>query len=336
MTQHNGFGASETTHLEEIAAILGLLEASGIALVTIDSALAVSAWSAAAKLLFGWRHKEISGRKISLLAPDGSLEGPLASARDVLARRFESSCQTKEGKKILVDVCACALPGQIQRHLLMIKDLTELKFLEHAFLDAAEREQRRIGQEMHDHLCQHILGAAFAVKALAGELDREGSRHASQLHDLARLVNEAVTQVRDISRGLHPVELESGGLPMALRGLAGRVSHKVPCEFRYHEDASIENSDPALHAYRIAQEAVVHALHETGATKISIRLSEKDGSIRLEITDDGAKQGPLTIDPDHLASKTLHYRAQAIHGDLRVKFRSRIGTHITCTFPRAS
>ena len=73
---------------------------------------------------------------------------------------------------------------------------------------------------MHDYLCQHILGAAFAVKALAGDLDREGSRHAGQLHDLARLVNEAVTQVRDISRGLHPVELESGGLPAALQGLA--------------------------------------------------------------------------------------------------------------------
>ena len=267
MTQHNGFGATEAIRAEEGAAILGLLEASHIALVSIDSALEVSAWSAAANRLFGWDQKEITGRRLSLLAPDGSLEGPLASARDALAKRFESSCQTKEGKKILVDVCACVLPGQIQRHLLMIKDLTELKFLEHAFLDAAEREQRRIGQEMHDHLCQHILGAAFAVKALAGELDREGSRHARQLHDLARLVNEAVTQVRDISRGLNPVELEFGGLPMALRGLAVRVSHKVPCEFSSQEDASIENSDPALHAYRIAQEAVVHALQETGATR---------------------------------------------------------------------
>ena len=66
------------------------------------------------------------------------------------------------------------------------------------FLDAADREQRRIGKEMHDHLCQQILGAAFAVKALAGDLGREGSRHAEQLHELARMVNETVAQVRDI------------------------------------------------------------------------------------------------------------------------------------------
>lgn len=336
MTHDNGFGATEATRLEESTAILALLEASQIALVTVDSAHELASWSAAAKRIFGWEQKEIIGRRLSLLAPDGNLEGALASDRELWAKHFEVSCKTKGGKPVLVDIWACKIPAQTQRHLLMIRDLTEVKFLEHAFLDAAEREQRRIGQEMHDHLCQHILGAAFAVKALAGDLDREGSRHAGQLHDLARLVNEAVTHVRDISRGLHPVELESGGLPAALRGLAGRVSHMVPCEFSCEENASVENSDPALHAYRIAQEAVVHALHETGATKISIRLSERGGSIRLEIADDGMKEGPLTTDPNHLASKTLRYRAQAVHGRLRVKFHSRLGTHIACTFPQTS
>ncbi len=336
MTHDNGFGATEATRLEESVAIRGLLEASQIALISVDSALEVASWSAAAKLIFGWDEKEVIGRRISLLAPDGRLEDALRLERDPRAKHFESSCRTKGGNSVLVDVWVCPIPASDQRRLLMIRDVTELKFLEHAFLDAAEREQRRIGQEMHDSLCQHILGAAFAVKALAGDLDREGSRHAGQLHDVARLVNESVTQVRDISRGLHPVELKSGGLPAALRRLAGRVSHMVPCECRCEENACIENSDPALHAYRIAQEAVVHALQDTGATKISIRLSERGGSIRLEIADDGTKEGPLTTDPNHLASKTLWYRAQAIHGHLRAKFHSRVGTHITCTFPHPS
>ena len=74
-------------------------------------------------------------------------------------------------------------------------------------------------------------------------------------------------------------------------------------------------------------------MQETGACRISIRLSEKGGSIRLEIADDGMKEGPLTTDPDDLASKTLRYRAQAIHGQLRVKFHSRVGTQVACTFP---
>ncbi|HEY5705514.1 MAG TPA: histidine kinase [Terrimicrobiaceae bacterium] len=334
MTPEHTFDARETERFEESRAIHCLLEVSGIAVITLNSAREITSWSAAAERIFGWNQKETMGRRMSsLLAPDGSVEGFLASVPDSQGKHFESACRTKKGQTVLAEIWSHTIPASDSRQLLLIRDVTELKFLQHAFLDAAEREQRRIGREMHDYLCQHILGAAFAVKALASDLDREGSRHAGELHNLARLVNEAVTQVRDISRGLHPVELDFGGLPAALQGLASRVSHAVPCEFHCDDNAPVGTSDPVLHAYRIAQEAVTHALEETGATKISIRLSEKDGSMRLDIADDGTKEGPLTNDPDHLSSKTLRYRAQAIHGRLRVKFHRRVGTHVTCTFP---
>jgi PAS domain S-box-containing protein len=337
MSSEDGFGfdTKEAIGLEEWLGILGSLEASGTALIAVGSALEVTSWSPAAELIFGWKTEEIVKCGISLLAPKGGFERPLAVS-NAQGANFECSCRTKEGKSIWVNVWACPIPPAGGRRFLMIRDVSELKFLEHAFLVAAEREQQRIGHEMHDHLCQHLLGAAFAVKALASDLDREGSRHAGQLHELARLVNEAVTQVRDISRGLNPLELESGELPAALQGLATRVSRTVPCEFHYGRNAPLEHSDAALHAYRMAQEAVVHALQETGATKISIRLSEKSGSVRLEIADDGKKEGPMTADPDSFGSKALHYRAQAIHGQLRANFRAGAGTQIVCTFPRTS
>jgi two-component system, LuxR family, sensor kinase FixL len=336
MSPENGFDTREAIGLDEWEAMLGLLEASGTALIGVDSALEVTLWSPAGEVIFGWKTEEIVGCGISLLAPKGEFERSLTRLDNTQARDFECSCRTKGGKTILVNVWASPLAAGTGRRLLMIRDVSELRFLERAFLSAAEREQQRIGREMHDYLCQHLLGAAFAVKALAGDLDREGSRHADQLHQLARLVNEAVTQVRDISRGLNPVELESGGLPAALQGLAARVSRSVPCEFHCEKNAPVGNSDPALHAYRVAQEAVAHALQETGATKISIHLSGKSGSIRMEIADDGMKEGSLTADPNSFGSKALHYRAQAIHGQLRAKFQGGIGTHITCTFPCAS
>jgi PAS domain S-box-containing protein len=334
MSPENGFGTKEAMGLEECEAILGLLQESQTAMITVDSMLEVSSWSAAAEVIFGWKAEEIVGRGISLLDPTGELQRILALPRGA---HCECSCRTKGGKTIPVKISACPIPATSGRRLLlMIRDVTEMKFLEEAFLSAAEREQQRIGKEMHDHLCQHLLGAAFAVKALASDLDREGSRHAAELHDLARLVNEAVTQVREMSRGLHPAELEFGGLPAALRGLATRVSRTVPCEFRCENNASVENSDPALHAYRMAQEVVAHALQETGATKISIRLSERGGSIRLEIADDGVKEGPLTADQNSFGLKALRYRAQAINGLLRAKFHGGVGTQVTCTFPRTS
>ena len=156
-----------------------------------------------------------------------------------------------------------------------------------------------------------------------------------QLHDLARLVNEAVTQVRDISRGLHPVELECGRTAVprsgALRaGLATRFHASLAAKKIVMDETPIQRYMPI----GLPKKPCFTRCTRTGATKISIRLSEKDGSIRLEITDDGAKEGPLTNDPNDLASKTLQYRAQAIHGELSRQISQRIGTHITCTFPQ--
>lgn len=210
--------------------------------------------------------------------------------------------------------------------------LEEKKFLERALLDAAEREQRRIGQELHDHLCQHLLGAAFAAKALAGAMDREQSRLAPQLHDLARLINDAVTQVRDISRGLHPVELDAAGLMSALQELANRASHSVPCEFCCKADVLVSEPAVALNAYRIAQEIVSGAL-QSGASRIFLSLTRKGDSICLHVSDDGKIEGELTADPSGTVAKILHYRSQAMAGELIMAFQPGSGTSVTCTFP---
>ena len=328
-------GANGRGTLEPRDVLLPLLAASGNGLLTVNPAHEVTSWEGAAELIFGWPAKDILGRKIEVLFPKAGLEKLFIQSEDSKETRLELTCRTRNGKTKAVEVWSRATEASQQRHLLMVRDVTELKFLEHAFLDAAGREQRRIGREMHDHLSQHILGAAFAVKALAADLDREGSRHAGQLHDLARLVNEAVVQVRDISHGFYPAELERG-LPAALQRLAVRINQFIPCEFRCDTNSAVEPFDLVLQAYRIARETADHAIHETGATKISIRLSGRGGFARLSITDDGPNEGPLTRYPDHLVSKTLLYCAKAVQGRLRVKFHGGVGTSITCTFPESS
>ena len=150
------------------------------------------------------------------------------------------------------------------------------------------------------------------------------------------MVNETVSQVRDISRTLHPVELESGELQSAIQGLVDRMKQTIPCECHCLDEMPRASAHAALHAYRIIQETILHALHHTGATKVSVRLSSKGGLLRMEIFDNGAKEGPLTADSNHIASKTLRYRAKAIRGQLRLKFHSGVGTNVACTFPQTS
>jgi PAS domain S-box-containing protein len=336
MTSANTVTSVEPMGSPETEALCALLDAGRIALVEVNGKRQVSRWSAAAERIFGWREGEIIRRSIALLAANKNLEDCLVTVSDHGVSQCEVLCRAKNGAILPVEIWALRIRGENRRVLLAISDASESQFLEHAFLDAADREQRRIGKEMHDHLCQQILGAAFAVKALAGDLDREGSRHAEQLHELARMVNETVSQVRDISRTLHPVELESGELQSAIQGLADRIKHALPCEFHCLGEVPRPNAQSALHAYRIVHETILHALHHTGATKVSIRLSAKGDSLRIEIFDNGTKEGPLTADVNHIASKTLRYRAKAIRGQLRLKFHSGVGTSVGCTFPQTS
>lgn len=310
-------------------ALLALLQASSLACITTDSSRRVTTCNAGAEVLLGRKAVDVVDQPLSQVLPDAAAE---ITGNTTDLGHADVSIEKKNGETVKVEIWSSSLPAQAG-HLLLLHNITEKKFLENALLEAADREQRRIGQDLHDHLCQHLLGAAFSAKALAGALDREESRHATQLHDLARLINDAVSQVRDISRGLHPVELDAAGLMSALQELANRAKAMVPCVFRCEGHVLVKNTNAALNAYRIAQEAVTAALQQTGATKIQISLSQTGDSIRLEISDDGKKQSELTADPAGIAPQTLQYRSRAMHGLLSMDFRSDRGTQITCLFP---
>lgn len=308
------------------------LQASPLAFVVSDGRQ-ILRWNAGAEALLGWKAAEMLNQPLSrIFAEDGppGLEASGLARTDVSLRR-------KDGETVNAEIWSSTLPGgsssQTGGQVLLLQDVTERKFLENALLEAAEREQRRIGQELHDHLCQHLLGAAFAAKALAGALDRENSHHAAQLHDLARLINDAVSQVRDISRGLHPVEFDAAGLMSALQELANRAGAMAKCTFRCERNVFVKNTTDALNAYRIAQAAVASALQQTGARHIEIALFPSGDSVCLQISDDGEKEGELTSNPAGIAARTLHYRARAMRGSLSLDFQPRKGTHVTCLFP---
>lgn len=308
--------------------LLALLESSAQACIQSDAAGAIRYWSATAESAFGWKAREVLGQPAVSLFCDETAGQELLTAGGGEAR-----LRVKDGGRLEARIWTTPLGEENdQSRLILVLDNTETKFLERALLEAAEREQRRIGQDLHDHLCQHLLGAAFSAKALAGALDREKSPHARQLHDLARLINDAVSQARDISRGLHPVELDSAGLMAALQDLATRAGHTVPSQFRCDKDVLVKDPAVALNAYRIAQEAVAEAL-QSGAKKISISLARRGQFICLRITNDGPREGELTSQPAGTAARTLHYRAQAMSADLSMTFQSGVGTTINCQFP---
>ena len=190
--------------------------------------------------------------------------------------------------------------------------VNEREFLERAFLESAERESRRIGQELHDHLCQLLLGAAFSAKALAHSLD-PASPAAGEAEALARLINSAVVQMREIVRGLDPADLDAGGLREALQKLA----QNPRCRLEAARPVSLPDAATARHLFRIAQEAVANALQHAGAREIVLRLSEDGQAVHLEIADDGTGFDPASTSSRGLGVAMMKIRARAVGGTLR-------------------
>jgi signal transduction histidine kinase len=212
----------------------------------------------------------------------------------------------------------------------------EREFLMGALLEVAERENRRIGQELHDHLCQVLLGAAFAAKAVALNVP-PGSPAAAELGDLVRLISSAAQQTRDIARSLHPIEMDSAGLAAALQQLVATPHAGFVCRLECPEFVVLPDSATALHLYRIASEAVANAVQHSGGAEIVVRLTADKQGIHLRITDDGRGfegQLPPLNGRTGLGLALMKYRAEAIGGDLRFDTRDRRGTSVTCSVPK--
>jgi signal transduction histidine kinase len=141
-------------------------------------------------------------------------------------------------------------------------------------------------------------------------------------------------QTRDIARGLNPVELDSSGLMAALQELARRPHSGTSCRLECRHPVLFPDAEAALHAYRIAQEAVANATKHAAAREIVVRLSEDEQSVFLQIADDGVG---FTRTPDSargLGLESMKYRAHAMGGRIWFDTPSGGGTSVTCALPK--
>jgi PAS domain S-box-containing protein len=203
--------------------------------------------------------------------------------------------------------------------------------LEQQILEISDGEQARIGQDIHDGLCQQLIGLAFSANSLQQSLSVQGRPEAAVAGKIVHLLDEAITESRSVCRGLYPVRLETEGLVPALEELARTTTERfnLECVCEAESRRLHCNIATATHLYRIAQEAVNNAVKHSGARCISIRLSGPEGSIELKIKDDG--RGLPTAAERH-AGMGLHimdYRARRIGGVLKISGNGN-GTVVEC------
>ena len=206
---------------------------------------------------------------------------------------------------------------------------SERSRLERQLIDHTEREQRRIGRDLHDGLGQHLTALEMMTHALVGRLKSEAPGLVAQAQEISRHIRQTITNTRQLSHGLSPVSLEADGLMLALRGLADftQSAGKIECEFRCPQPVHLDDLNVATQLYRIAQEAVTNALRHSGARHITICLSRAGARLQLCIEDDGKG---LPADIEHgLGLVTMQYRARLIGANLEIT--ATPGVRCCCT-----
>jgi len=215
----------------------------------------------------------------------------------------------------------------------LVGEIVQRTEAEKAILEISNREQRRLGEDLHDGLCQQLAAIKLLSEDVTEKLSERAAPEAKEAELIESRVREALAQADNISRGLYPVELETNGLMAALQEMADKISRVYPvtCRFECEMPVLVPNVTLATHLYRIAQEAVINAIKGGKATAITIRLRTRGLRGVLMVADNGigfqktsARQG--------MGLKMMGYRARMILSSLAFRSGSKGGTIVRCRF----
>jgi len=327
---------------EERNVLSALLDTLGALVVVLDPEGRIIRFNRACEQVTGYSFTEVEGRKVwELFMIAGEAENFESGLREIQLgnspKEYESQWITRAGDARLISWSSTVLPRSNGWPAYIIAtgiDITERKRLEKSILEVSAREQRRIGQDLHDGLGQHLTGIAFMSKVQQQKLSEQGLPEAQDAAKIVHLVNEAIHKTKELARGLLPVMSDAHGLMAALQQCAVEIREVfgVECRFRCEPPVLVNDINLATHLYHIAQEAINNAIRHGKARMICVDLSRVGGQCELSICDDGVGLGDITGNSG-MGLQIMSYRARMIGGSLEIERATGGGTIVRCAFP---
>ena len=332
--------AEHSVH-ETAERLRAILETAVEGIITIDDRGRIESVNRAAEEIFGYSAAEVIGRNVSMLMPSPDRERHdsyignylrtgqariIGIGREVVGLR-------KDGTTFPMDLAVSEVKLPERRLFTgFVRDITERKRLEQEILEISNREQRRIGQDLHDGLCQELAGIQLMAEVL--QQDLRSKRDSTQAGKIADSVRRAISHTRMLARGLSPVEVENNGLMSALHELAQNTAalFHIECVFDCPAPVLVRDNAAATHLYRIAQEAINNAVKHGRARRIIIRLTREGEIVRLTVQDDGNGFQPPAPGHHGMGLQIMKYRSEVIGAKLRVAPGAERGTVVTCEF----
>lgn len=212
---------------------------------------------------------------------DSQATGLLAAALGVALFAFGVLVSERLLRAHFVLARSVLAPTQEQELALRIDRLTETR---HEAVDTAASELRRIERDLHDGAQARLVAMGMNLGTVEALIEKDPAQ-AKKLLAMARESSaEALTELRDLVRGIHPPVLAERGLGDAVKALALRLP--IPCdvdvELGGRAEAPVESA-----AYFAISEALTNAAKHSGAGRIWVDLRHSDGALRFSVTDDG-------------------------------------------------
>src|ERR1700736_184779 len=215
------------------------------------------------------------------------------------------------------------------------REVAERERLDREISTVADRERRRLGQELHDSLCQHLTGTALTAQSLR---DKLAGRYAPEVNEADKVIDyieQGINLSRNLARGFFSPELDAEGLAFALRSLAENMSERfqIPCTFSGEETVRVPDATIATQLYRIAQEAVMNAIKHANASSVQIGLLKSEHDVTLKVDDDGIGLPIRLPEPQGLGLRLMSHGAGLVGADFKVSRNVSGGTSVICRVP---
>jgi signal transduction histidine kinase len=267
--------------------------------------------------------QEISGRVVTLVDYDTRKVGAIVHDARLLER--------PEFLESFVPTMRIAMERD-RLHRDLARKIDELKASRARLVKVADEERRRLERNLHDGAQQRLTVVLLALRRLEQRVD-EDPELASIVTSARQELQEAIGDLRELARGLHPPRLAQYGLGAAVRAAAIRSSIPIELDLKFDEELPHEI---AVGAYYVCAEAVTNTVKHAQASQVWISIVQENGSLTVDVRDNGIGGACIDCRPESTGLGGLVDRVEALDGAVEVVSPEGEGTRLVATFPLAS